>query len=49
MKEIHVKSQSHKNRTIQFGISEYPVFSEQIKSNYGLRFMLFRKKLSYST
>jgi hypothetical protein len=31
MKEIQVKSRGRKNRTIWFGIPEYPVFSEQIE------------------
>jgi hypothetical protein len=31
MEEIQNKSQGRENRTIQFGISEYPVFPEEIK------------------
>jgi hypothetical protein len=43
MEEIQVKSRGRKNWTIWFGIPEYPIFSEQIESDYGLRFSFFRK------
>jgi hypothetical protein len=43
MKEIQAKSQDPKNRTIRFEISEYSIFPEQIKSDWDLRFSLFRK------
>jgi hypothetical protein len=32
MEEIQAKSQSCKNRTVQFWIPEYLIFTEQIKS-----------------
>jgi predicted Rossmann fold nucleotide-binding protein DprA/Smf involved in DNA uptake len=43
MDEIQAKSRGHQNRTVQFWIPKYPVFPEQIKSDYNLRFSLFRK------
>jgi hypothetical protein len=45
MEEIQAKSQSRKNRTVRFWIPEYPVFPEQIESEKGLGFSLFRKDL----
>jgi hypothetical protein len=32
MEEIQARSQSHKNRTFWFWITEYPVFLKQIES-----------------
>jgi hypothetical protein len=32
MEENQATSQNHKNRTIRFWISEYPIFPEQIES-----------------
>jgi hypothetical protein len=43
IEEIQAQRRGHKNRTIRFGIPEYPVFSEQIEFNLDLRFSLFRK------
>jgi hypothetical protein len=48
MKEIQARSRSRKNRTVQFWIPEYPIFLEQIASEYNLRFSLFRKDLVVS-
>jgi hypothetical protein len=42
MEEIQAKSQSHKIQTVRFWISECLVLPEQIESDYGLRFSLFR-------
>jgi hypothetical protein len=39
------KNQSHKNRTIRFVKPNYPIFPEQIESDYDLGFSLFRKDL----
>jgi hypothetical protein len=33
MEEVQAKSQSHKNRTIRFGIPKYLVFPEEIESD----------------
>jgi hypothetical protein len=33
MEEIQVKSQSHKNWTIWFGIPDYPIFPKEIESD----------------
>jgi hypothetical protein len=43
MEEIQVKNQSRKNWTDRFWILEYPVFPEQMESEKGLRFSLFKK------
>jgi hypothetical protein len=48
MEEIQTRSRSRKNRSVQFWLPEYPVFSEQIESEYGLIFSLFRKGLVVS-
>jgi hypothetical protein len=48
MEEIQDKSQNHKNQIVRFWIPEYTVFPEQIESEYGLRFSLFRKDLVIS-
>jgi hypothetical protein len=48
MEEIQARSKDHKNQTIRFWIPEYPVFPEQIESEYDLRFILFRKDLDVS-
>jgi hypothetical protein len=45
MEEIQDKSRSRKKRDVRFWIPKYPVFSEQVESEYGLRFSLFRKDL----
>jgi hypothetical protein len=45
MEELQAKSRSCKNQTVQFWILEYPVFPEQMKSEQGLTFSLFRKDL----
>jgi hypothetical protein len=37
-----------KNQTNQFWIPEYPIFTQQIESKYGLRFNLFRNDLVIS-
>jgi hypothetical protein len=37
-----------KNWTVRFWITEYPIFPEQIQSQYSLRFSLFRKDLVIS-
>jgi hypothetical protein len=42
------RSQSHRNWTIRFAKLEYPIFLEQIESEYVLRFSLFRKDLVVS-
>jgi hypothetical protein len=48
IEEIQAKSRGHKNWTVRFWISEYLVFLEQIESEWGLRFSLFRKYLVIS-
>jgi hypothetical protein len=45
MEQIQAKSQSPKNRMIRFWILEGPVFSEQIESDLGVIFRLFRNDL----
>jgi hypothetical protein len=45
MEELQAKSRSCKNQTVQFWILEYPVFPEQMESEQGLTFSLFRKDL----
>jgi hypothetical protein len=45
MEEIQARSRSRKKQTIQFWIPEYLIFLDQIESEYGLRFSLFRKDL----
>jgi hypothetical protein len=43
MEEIQARSWDSKNRTVRFLIPEYLLLLEQIESDYGLRFSLFRK------
>jgi hypothetical protein len=45
MKEIQAKSLSRKNWMVRFWIPEGLIFLEQIESDKGLRFCLFRKDL----
>jgi hypothetical protein len=48
IEEIQARSQSRKNRAIWFAKPEYPIFLEQIESELGLRFSLFRNDLVIS-
>jgi hypothetical protein len=45
MEKMQAKSRSRKDRTFWFWIPEYLIFPEQIESEKGLRFSLFRKDL----